>query len=179
MDPNLDSSEEAIGSAGSRAEFEARLQSILEDLRSHLDTSRTTLRVDIPKWGVDVDQPVAEALEPGIASIRGASIDQRSLATVKHLDQVRHILIHDDCASAEPAPPQALLDVYGVKAQMLAPLVREGKLAGWISAHYTRSTRHWKQRDVAFLKEAVSKVQRVLTGIDALVGNPEARKESN
>lgn len=149
-----------------RETSESELQSILERLRADIDTSRTTLRVDIESWGVNVDRPVAEATASGVASIRDATLDQRSLATVQYMEAQRELVIQNDCRQADPAPPQALLDVYGVKAQMLAPLVRDDRLVGWISAHYTPSTRVWSDGDVRALREAAAKVQEVLRDIE-------------
>jgi maleate isomerase len=150
-----------------RADFESAFQTIVEDLRADVAGSRTTLRIDISVWGVDVDTPIAEATSAEAASIRGATLDQRSLLTVQHLNHERKMLVHNDCTTADPPPPKALLDVYGVKAQMLAPLVRDDHLAGWLSVHYTLSPRVWSAADVEALEHAVAKVHEVLTEIES------------
>jgi maleate isomerase len=54
------------------------------------------------------------------------------------------------------------VELYGVKAQMLAPIVREDRLAGVISVHYIPGPRDWRAQDVAALKEAAERVQREL-----------------
>jgi maleate isomerase len=151
----------------SRADAEAALQKVLEDLRVTVDASRTTLRIDIDEWGVDVDTPLTEATAPGVSSIRGASLDQRSLPTVQVLARERKTLVHNDCAAANPPPPQALLDVYGVKAQVLAPLVRKQQLIGWISVHYTLSPRVWTADEIETVENAATKVLAILTKTDA------------
>jgi maleate isomerase len=150
----------------SRADFEATFHRILEDLRTKVDASRTTLRVDIDQWGIDVDTPIAEATASGVSSIRGAALVQRSLATVQLLARDRQMLVQNDCDLADPRPPQALLDVYGVRAQMLAPLVRDNLLVGWISVHYTPSPRIWSPGDVLALETSAAEIDEVLTQID-------------
>jgi len=151
----------------SRADFESVAQALIEDLRTDVGASRATLRIDIDAWGVDVDTPIAEGTAPGVISIRGAQLDQRSLLTVQTMEQERKMIVQNDCTEADPPPPAALLDVYGVKAQMLAPLVRDDLLLGWISVHYTLSPRVWSARDVAALENAAAKVHEVLTEIES------------
>jgi hypothetical protein len=72
--------------------------------------------------GVNVDDPVAEATAPGVASIRGASLDQRSLPLARIMEEQQKVIVQNDCTAADPPPPRALLDLYKVKAQMLARL---------------------------------------------------------
>ncbi|MFD4975764.1 GAF domain-containing protein [Streptomyces sp. NPDC058424] len=56
--------------------------------------------------------------------------------------RTRRVLMQDDCQTANPSPPQALLDAYQVRAQMLAPIVRDGRVVGWLSFH-SRDPRRW------------------------------------
>jgi GAF domain-containing protein len=49
-----------------------------------------------------------------------------------------------------------------VKAQMLAPIVRDDRLIGVISVHYVPGPRDWSAEDVATLREAAERVQREL-----------------
>jgi maleate isomerase len=51
------------------------------------------------------------------------------------MDERRTNLIQEDGANASVSPPKDLIQVYGVKAQMLGPLVWEHKLIGFISVH--------------------------------------------
>jgi GAF domain-containing protein len=132
-------------------------QEIVAGLLEDVAASRTTLRLDVEGKNFPA---VAEALAPGVPPIKqDESLDQRGAATAQWLMRTHEILVQDDCASADPPPPQALLDVYGVKAQMLAPIVDEGRVVGWISVHYTPSTRPWTERDVAALRAAAGRVE--------------------
>jgi non-heme chloroperoxidase len=131
------------------------LQDIVERLRSDVKGSRTTLRLDVPGLNFPA---VAESLAPGIASIKSDnSLDQRGAATGQRVLQ-GEILVQASTATADPPPPQALIDVYGVKAQMVAPVFRDGEVVGWLSVHYNPSVRDWTDADVAALRQAVTRV---------------------
>lgn len=146
--------------------LEAQLDSVLERLLASSKGSRSTLRIDDPKRGWHVDLVCAEALRPGVKSLRGqGAIDQRAAATVKWMEKHKRNLIQTDLSKADPPPPAALIQVYAATAQMLGPLVtKDGHLAGWISVHYVDGPRDWTEKDVAALDAARAEVQR-LTGI--------------
>jgi GAF domain-containing protein len=137
-----------------------RLESALEELRETTDASRVTLRLDTP----GAIFPVAgEALAPGIRSISDATeIDLRAAKTFQYLEQQRKLLIQDDCAQGEYQAPPELIELYGVKAQMLAPVVRDDRLAGIVSVHYAPAVRSWSAADVTALEDAVAQVHAIL-----------------
>jgi maleate isomerase len=154
---------------GAHARVAAKLDELLERLLAEVQASRTTVRLDVPDWGVSVNDVIAEARAPGVRSIRGdTSIDQRALATVKFLDERREPLVQPDFATTEHAPPPELISVYDVKAQMLAPLVDRDALVGWVSVHYTPSVRDWKAAEVAALTAAAAEVHGVIESGGAL-----------
>jgi maleate isomerase len=141
----------------------SELQLIITELLQATEASRTTLRMDIPEHNCHVDAAAVEASAPGIRSIKvDTSLDQRNLNTVRYLEEQRCNLIQDDCVNAEVSPPAALIQVYGVKAQMLGPLVWDNQLIGWVSVHYTPSTRHWSEEDIAALNDATKRVMTCL-----------------
>jgi maleate isomerase len=61
-------------------------------------------------------------------------------------------------------PPEALLRLYGVKAQMLAPVIRNGRLDGWVSVHETRRVRKWSRTDQAAVVAATERILQALEG---------------
>lgn len=136
-------------------------QAIIDELHEAVGASRTTLRLDAP----DAVFPVAaERCAPGIESIVASTgIDLRAAPTFRFLERERRNLIQDDCAAAPDAPPAALLAHYGVKAQMLAPIVVDDRLVGIVSVHYAPSTRNWTDHDVALLDGAAARVTAELT----------------
>jgi maleate isomerase len=137
----------------------SELHIILEDLLQITDASRTTLRIDIPEQNSNINAPIIEVLAPGILSIKSlAPLEQRKLPTVIFMEEKRCNLIQEDCANSDVSVPKDLMQVYGVKAQMLGPLEWDHNLIGFISVHYTPSTRHWSNKDIAaldYVKERV------------------------
>jgi maleate isomerase len=149
-------------------ELETKLDGVLDRLLLESRGSRVTLRVDDPGRGWGVDFVCAEAVHPGVKSLKGdGSIDQRAAATVKWMEANRRNLVQPDLTgSPDPAPPAALMSSYAAKAQMLAPLFdTTGQLQGWISVHYLEK-HDFSDADIGALDGAAAKV-RQLTGIGA------------
>lgn len=144
------------------ASFEALLRQLLESTGA----SRVTLRLDHAGRGFHVDDVVAEARKPDVASLKGqTSIDQRAAATVAWLDRERRLLVQDELARADPAPPSALVQIYGTRAQMLGPIVQGGALVGWISVHENTGPRRWTEDDTFALEAALNGITRQLEHI--------------
>lgn len=139
----------------------ARCQEVLTALLDATGADRTTLRLDVPEHGLHVDLTAAEALGDGIRSIRrDAGLDQRRLNTVEWLEEHRVPLVQPHFRD-DPHPPQALIDVYGVHAQMLSPVVRGDDMTGWISVHSMRE-RDWSDGAAAALAAAVDRIHGLL-----------------
>ena len=135
-------------------------QTIVERLLAQTGASRTTLRLDAPDAVFPV---VAEALAPGIASIAGdTTIDLRASPTFAFLDRERRLLVQADLLEAEVAPPPELIARYGARAQMVAPIVRDGRLTGIVSVHYASGPREWTAEDVAALEDARDEIVAAL-----------------
>lgn len=135
-------------------------QAIVEELLAQTGASRTTLRLDRPEETFPV---VAEALAPGVRSIRGdSSIDLRAAPTFQFLEREQRPLVQDDLLAADPPPPPELIELYGARAQMVAPIVQGGRLAGIVSVHYAPGPRPWSGEDVATLERAARRVQEEL-----------------
>ncbi|WP_067672517.1 GAF domain-containing protein [Nocardia miyunensis] len=136
-------------------------QRTVEALRDATGADRTTLRIDLPERGLRVDLTAAEALRDGVRSIRrDASLDQRRLNTVQWLERHREPLVQNDFRD-DPQPPTALRDVYGVRAQMLGPVVRDGVMAGWLSVH-SLSEREWSGTDRKSLDVSIDAIHGIL-----------------
>jgi maleate isomerase len=133
---------------------------VAEDLRDATAASRVTLRLDTPGQVFPV---VGEALAPGIRSIRDATeIDLRAATTFQYLERELQPLIQNDCATGDYPAPLELIQLYGVKAQMLAPIVRDERLAGIVSVHYAPATRRWSASDITALEDAVTRIQEII-----------------
>lgn len=145
--------------AEERANTMAHLQAVLQELASQTSASRVTLRLDAPRCGLDVDGVAVEILAPGIPALRpDRSLNQRQLATVRHLETHRQILVQTNCRTDAVAPPPELIERYGVQAQMLAPLIWQDTVFGWISIHYNEGPRTWTPQDVRLLEAATASV---------------------
>jgi maleate isomerase len=146
-----------------RSALLARLDAIVTTLRNELNVSRTTLRLDDESLGFHIDDVVVEALEPGEKSMRGVGgINHRGAPTGQWLERHRRLLVQDDLSRGETKAPQGLTQGFGVKAQMLAPVVRDGRLDGWVSVHEAKSTRAWTEADQAAAMRAAEQVLQAL-----------------
>lgn len=134
------------------------LEAIVDELRVQLGASRVTLRLAVPD---EIYPVVAEACATGIRSIKGdgAVGDLRDVATYQYVEREHKILIQDDLITARPVPPPALVYEYGVRAQMLAPVLVGGRLVGIVSIHYVPGIRPWTAEDVALLARGASRVE--------------------
>ena len=139
------------------------LQDIVDRLLEELDASRITLRLDTPG---EIFPVRYEALAPGIRSIKGDTSvgDLREAKTFQWVERERRLLVQDDTLDADPPVPPALVDVYGARAQMLAPVEREGRLVGIVSVHYAPGPREWTPEDRAVLERARAGVESELAG---------------
>ena len=136
------------------------LQEIVEELLRETGASRTTVRLD----SADTFFPVvAEALAPGVGSIAGdTSIDLQASQTFQFLARERRLLIQADLLDADPAPPPELIERYGARAQMVAPIVRAERLVGILSVHHAPGPREWTAGEIAALERASEQVQNAL-----------------
>jgi GAF domain-containing protein len=132
------------------------IRSVLDRLRVSTNAGRVTLRLESPDAPFPV---VAESIDADVASIKGDDrIDPTTSPGFKVVERERQILIQNDCLVDPPSPGRDLIDLYGVRAQMLAPVELRGQLVGVISVHSTTGPRSWSEEDVAALEHAVQKV---------------------
>jgi len=139
------------------ATLRKQLDVVLFDLLNECGASRCTMRLDDPSHGWNVDLVCAEAVRPGVKSLRGdGSIDQRAAETVKWMAKNKRILVQSDIINnPDPAPPPALMAAYAATAQMLGPLLaQDGELRGWISLHYIDGTHSFTDKEVNALERA-------------------------
>jgi maleate isomerase len=148
---------EGFGDLARNGSLRASLQSILEALLAATGSSRTTVRLDLPERRLHVDRVAAEAVAPGIRPIRpDASLDQWAMPTVQWLAAEQRTLVQNDVDSDGPPVSPELVASYGVQAQMLQPLVRDGQMFGWISVHEVGETRAWSDADLAAVTRAAT-----------------------
>ena len=138
-------------------------QPIVDNLLAAAGASRITLRLDTPGDNFPV---VAEALAPGVESIRAGRLDQRNAPTARRLMETLDVLVQSDTLQADPPPPPELIQFYGTLAQMLGPIVADGAVIGWLSVHENRGPRDWQAHEVEALRTAMARVRAEL-GVEA------------
>ncbi|WP_079924040.1 GAF domain-containing protein [Mycobacterium sp. AT1] len=158
----------ALGELGVSGQLRAKMQALTERLRHQTGGDRTTLRIDLPAAGCSVGTCAAESHGTKVRSIRrDATLPQRDLETVRWIEQHRRTLVQPDFATA-PKPPQALVDVYGVRAQMLAPVQHGADMVGWLSVH-SLAERPWTDADQLAVEVAARETEALLAAHPHLV----------
>lgn len=135
---------------------------VLADLLSATRASRITLRRDVP--GDYAFPVVEEALAPGVASLR----DERSVhlptqPVVRELLQGRQV-VQDDCEAAYDDPAfRRMLQAYGgLAAQVVTPVIVDGRLEAIVSVHHLGAPRAWSADEVAAASAAATRLRELL-----------------
>jgi GAF domain-containing protein len=138
------------------------LHDLVESLRTATGASRVTLRRDLPG---DVAFPVVEeSLADGVGSIR----DERTVhlptqPVVREIQQGRQV-VQDDAARAYDDPAfQRMLEAYGgLAAQIVTPVVVDGRVAAIISVHQLGAARAWTASEIAAASDAARRAAELL-----------------
>jgi GAF domain-containing protein len=121
-----------------------------------------TLRRDLPG---DYAFPVTdEALTPGVASLREErTVDLRTQPVVLELQRGGQV-VQDDSRSAHDEPAyQRMLETYGgLAAQIVTPVVVDGRLLGIVSLHQLGSPRRWARDEIEACRDAAARIGRLL-----------------
>ena len=138
----------------------------LEDVLRHLlettRASRVTLRRDVP--GEQPFPVVEEVLAPGVESLRGeTSIHLPSQPVVLDVKRGAQV-VQDDSARAYDDPAfHRMLEAYGgLAAQIVTPVMRDGKLEGILSLHQLGAPRAWTADEVSAARRAAERVGELL-----------------
>jgi hypothetical protein len=129
-----------------------RFQPLVDELHTLTASSRVTLRMNDGRGCFPV---VAEALSPGVRSIvDDAEIDLRSAPTFRYLERELRPLVQEDILTSDIAPPPELVERYGARAQILAPIVRDGRMVGFVSVHHAHGPRRWSDDEIGAAEAA-------------------------
>ena len=140
----------------------ATLEDVLDGLLAATGASRVTLRRDVP--GGPPFPVVAEALAPGVGSLRGErSVHLPTQPVVLEVQHGRQV-VQDDCAAAYDDPAfQAMLVKYGgLAAQIVTPVMRDGTLEGILSLHQLGEPRAWTAEDVSAARRTAARIGELL-----------------
>jgi GAF domain-containing protein len=137
------------------------IDAILEHLLSTTGASRVTLRQDVPG---DVFPVTHEALADGTPPITGvATPDMPRQPVVLEILQGRQV-VQDDCLAASSEPHfRTMLELYGgLRAQIVTPVLREGRVAAIVSLHQLGRARRWSEDEIEAAGDAAERVGELL-----------------
>ena len=140
----------------------ATLEDVLDELLAATGASRATLRRDVP--GGRPFPVVAESLAPGVGSLRDErSVHLPSQPVVLEVQRGRQV-VQDDCATASDDPAfQAMLGTFGgLAAQIVTPVLRDGRVAAILSLHQLGAPRRWTADEVAAASRAAARIEGLL-----------------
>jgi GAF domain-containing protein len=138
------------------------VEAVLRDLLETTRASRVTLRRDLP--GPSPFPVVEEALAPGVGSLREErSVHLPTQPVVRELLEGRQV-VQDDSATAYDDPAfQRMLAVYGgLAAQIVTPVLREGRLEAILSLHQLGVPRRWTDAEIGAATRAAKAVGQLL-----------------
>jgi GAF domain-containing protein len=139
----------------------AEIDAILGELLAATGASRVTLRQDVPG---DVFPVTNEALANGTPSIKGvATPDMARQPVVLEVQHGRQV-VQDDCLAASDEPHfRAMLELYGgLRAQIVTPVVRDGRVVAIVSLHQLGRTREWTAAEIESTSETARRVDEAL-----------------
>jgi GAF domain-containing protein len=138
------------------------IASILDELLARTGASRVTLRRDVPG---DYAFPVTdEALAEGVASLREErTVDLRTQPVVRELQRGGQVVQDDSRAAYDEPAYRRMLETYGgLAAQIVTPVVVDGRLAGIVSVHELRGPRRWTEAEIEACRAAAERVAELL-----------------
>ena len=139
----------------------AEIDAILEDLRAKTGANRVTLRQDVPG---DVFPVTHEVLSDGALPIKGVATPDMARQPVVLQVQEGKQVVQDDCRAASNEPHfRTMLELYGgLRAQIVTPVVRDGRVVAIVSVHQLERTRHWTDEEIDAARRAVERIGALL-----------------
>ena len=140
----------------------ATLAALLQELLDATGASRVTLRRDVD--GPAPFPVVAEALAPGVGSLRNErSVHLPTQPVVREIQQGSQV-VQDDCAAAYDDPAfQAMLVAYGgLGAQIVTPIQVAGRLEAILSLHQLGVSRRWTEAEIALATRTAERLGSLL-----------------
>ena len=138
------------------------IDDVLQALLDRTGASRVTLRQDVPG---DYAFPVThEALAAGVGSLRQErTVDLRNQPVALEVAAGRQV-VQDDCAQAYDDPAfHRMRETYGgLAAQIVTPVLANGRLAGIVSLHQLGSPRRWTEDEIEACNATAARVGQLL-----------------
>jgi GAF domain-containing protein len=138
------------------------INAVLDDLRGKTGASRVTLRQDRP--GEYAFPVTHESLAPGVPSLREErTVDLKTQPVVALLGKGQQVVQNDSRAAFDDPVYQNMLDTYGsLAAQIVTPIVREGRLVAIVSLHQLGNSRRWTEGEIAAASLTAQRIAELL-----------------
>jgi GAF domain-containing protein len=134
------------------------VQAILDELLAETGASRVTLRQDVAG---DTFPVTYEALGSGVPSIKDVETpNMAGQPVVLEVIEGRQV-VQDDCEPLYPTdgPFHEMRALYGgLTAQIVTPVLVDGRVAAIVSVHQLGRTRAWNDEDAAGCRRAAGAI---------------------
>ena len=138
-------------------DLESILQQTVTEVRQFLNTDRVLIYRFEPDFsGVIVTESVAEF----VLSAFGHKLQDPCLKE-QHLEKYRQGTVHavNDITKIRLSPCyRNVLDEFGVKANLVVPIVASDRLWGLLIAHHCQAPRQWQSSEIKLLKQLAMQV---------------------
>jgi GAF domain-containing protein len=138
------------------------IEPILEALLAQTNASRVTLRQDVP--GAYAFPVTDEALAPGVGSLRVARSVDLPHPPVARVVSCGRLVVQDDSAASYDDPAfHRMREVYGgLAAQIVTPVLADGRVTGIVSVHELRGPRRWTAAEIEACRETAAQIAGLL-----------------
>ncbi len=120
---------------------------------------------------------VTESVAPGCNAMQGQKINHASFKQAYQYRQGKGRAIADiDVAEIQPSYKQ-MLQSFGVKANLVMPILRQGELWGLLIAHQCDRPRQWNNFEFDLLQQLADQVAIALTQAQLLAAETQQRQE--
>ncbi|MGW1551574.1 GAF domain-containing protein [Streptomyces sp. NPDC002346] len=140
--------------------LDTALEATADLLRAALNASRVTVRLADDEGN---GRLVAESVAAGQVRLSTQPpIDTADQMTYPHVIATAEVLVQSDCRTDPIRPPAELVDAYGVRAQIVAPIKRSDRVRGALSIHQAGHVRDWSGPEIDLVKQAELVVETLL-----------------
>ena len=143
---------------------------IVDRLRRDTGASRTTIRVDCAPLDLEMETVAVESLDHGAKAIEGKRTPgMRDSAAPSWLRRNRRTFVMEDCLNPwapEVAPEDYVIDLYGIRSEMVAGIFRGDDMIGIVSVHYVKGPRSWSDGEVAMIERACDDVLTIVEDLE-------------
>ncbi len=147
-------------------------RNIVDRLRADTGASRTTIRVDCAPLGLEVETVAAESRDDGVRALEGQRTPGlRTCAAARWLHENRRAFVMEDCLNPwapEVAPETFVIELYGIRAEMVCGVFQDHDMVGIVSVHYTKGARAWSDDEVAMIERACEEVRTILDDLEGI-----------